>query len=78
MHYAFVLFQYKNIVRLARPIKTKPYYLILSHQFYHKDPKLAEKIWNTITQLRIKTKEWQSLKQKYYQMKTWKEGGYYL
>ena len=43
---------FHNIERIDKPIKTKPYYLMLSHQFVDKNPELANKIWDTIEKLR--------------------------
>jgi len=44
--------KFGRIVRIDPPIKTKSYYLMLSHQFVNKHPVLAEKIWNTIRLIR--------------------------
>lgn len=44
--------KFKRIVKVTPPIKTKPYYLMLSHQFVKKHPQLAEKIWDTIEIIR--------------------------
>ncbi len=37
-----------GIVRLEPPIVQKPYYLMLSHQFYDAHPDLAEALWDQI------------------------------
>jgi len=42
----------KSIEKVFPPLKTKPYYLMLSRQFKSKYPELSEKIWNTIALLR--------------------------
>jgi len=42
----------KSIEKVFPPLKTKPYYLMLSRQFKNKHPELSEKIWDTIATLR--------------------------
>lgn len=37
---------------LPAPLVEKPYYLVLSHRFVERDPKLAERIWNAIGEVR--------------------------
>jgi len=54
----------KSIEKVFPPLKTKPYYLMLSRQFKSKHPELSEKIWNTIAILR--EKRLQELTQGYY------------
>ncbi len=66
--------KYPNIKQLSPPLISKPYYLILSHQFYDAHPQLSEKIWDTIAELRQSTQEWKMLKDKYYSLQTWPEG----
>ena len=44
--------QLTDIVRIDPPLKTKPYYLMLSHQFKAGNPALSEQIWNTVGELR--------------------------
>ncbi|MES9875182.1 MAG: transporter substrate-binding domain-containing protein [Candidatus Sedimenticola sp. 6PFRAG7] len=44
----------KNIVKMSPPLVTKPYYLVLSHQFVKKHPELAKKIWIAIEEIREK------------------------
>ncbi len=46
--------KFHNIVKVSPPIKTKPYYLMLSNQFIKKHPELSEKIWQTIASIREK------------------------
>ncbi|MES9932813.1 MAG: transporter substrate-binding domain-containing protein [Candidatus Sedimenticola sp. PURPLELP] len=47
--------RYKNnIVKMSPPLVTKPYYLVLSHQFVEKHPELANKIWIAIEEIREK------------------------
>ena len=41
-----------GISKVEPPLKTKPYYLMISHQFIAKNPKLAEQIWDAIAELR--------------------------
>jgi len=56
---------YKDSVkRLTPPLKTKNYYLILSNQFFNKNPKISEKIWNSIKKFRI-SREYKKLIIKY-------------
>ena len=43
---------YRTIMKVTPPIKTKPYYLMLSHVFVTQHPNLAETIWDTIKMLR--------------------------
>lgn len=54
----------KRIVKLAKPIVTKPYYLMLSHQFVAANPDLARKIWETLKMVR--EQEYGRLIKKYY------------
>ena len=44
--------RFKGIKKLAIPFKTKPYYLMLSHQFVKKHPKISERIWKEIQKIR--------------------------
>lgn len=41
-----------GIVRIEPPLKTKPYYLMLSRQFKAQNPDLSERIWAAIGELR--------------------------
>jgi len=43
---------FKNIEKRYPPFATKPYYLMLSHEFVNQHPKLAQKIWETIKIIR--------------------------
>lgn len=43
---------YKRIVKNLPPLKTKPYFLMLSSQFVDKHPDVAEQLWNSIAQVR--------------------------
>ncbi len=58
--------QFSNIEKALPPIKTKPYYLMLSHQFIKKNPKLAEEIWNTVAVVR-ESEEFRQITGKYFQ-----------
>jgi len=40
--------RYGDIQKHRRPLKTKDYFLMISHGFYEKHPDLAEKIWTKI------------------------------
>lgn len=44
--------EFNDIKKLDPPLKTKPYYLMLSKQFVSKHPKLSQKIWETIKIIR--------------------------
>ncbi len=43
---------FNNIIEMSPSLNRKPYYLMLSHQFYNKHEELAEKIWDTIATCR--------------------------
>ncbi|MBF0227208.1 MAG: transporter substrate-binding domain-containing protein [Desulfobacterales bacterium] len=43
--------KYKDIVKVYPALSEKPYYLMFSHQFFHKNPELAEQIWDTIAEI---------------------------
>ena len=43
---------FKDIVKVQPPLTAKPQYLMLSHQFVKTHPGLAEKIWDTIAEIR--------------------------
>lgn len=53
-----------DIIKHDPPFKVKPYYVLLSHQFVEKHPKLAEKIWDEIKILRDSPK-YQELRKMY-------------
>jgi polar amino acid transport system substrate-binding protein len=44
--------EFANIIKIAPPIITKPYYLMLSHNFVSEHPDMAQKIWDTIKYIR--------------------------
>ncbi len=44
--------KFKEIVKLSPPLTTKAQYLMLSHSFVNSKPKLSEKIWNMIAEIR--------------------------
>ena len=52
-----------QIEKMPTPILSKPYFLILSNQFVEKDPKMADKIWNAIKDIR--EKDYQKIENKY-------------
>lgn len=43
---------FKDIVKVQPPLTAKPQYLMLSHQFVKTHPELAEKVWDTIAEIR--------------------------
>lgn len=47
-------FEFENIERKSVPVKSKPAFIIISHQFYEKHPELSEKIWNFSSELRVR------------------------
>ena len=53
------------VEKVQPALKTKPYYLMLSKQFYEKNPELSEKIWDTIAKLR--EEKLQSLTESYFE-----------
>ncbi len=57
--------QFKDIKKLHPPLATKPYYLMLSHQFVKKHPHISKKIWNAIAEIR--ENEFDKILQKYFQ-----------
>ena len=44
--------KYGSIIKFARPIVSKPYYLMLSNDFVEKNPELAKRIWEAIKEIR--------------------------
>ncbi len=57
--------KYKDVVKIFPPIKTKAYYLMLSHQFTKKYPELSEQIWDAIGEIR--ETEFEKLSEKYFE-----------
>ncbi len=45
-------FKYKEIRKVEPALVAKPYYLMLSHQFVKKYPKLSQDIWNALEEIR--------------------------
>ncbi len=43
---------YSTIEKLEPPLKSKPYFLMLNHQFVGNHPDVAERLWNAIGQVR--------------------------
>lgn len=44
--------KYQDVVKVGPPVSEKPYYLMLSRQFVDENPELAEKIWDTIAEIK--------------------------
>lgn len=44
--------QYGEVVKVPKPITTKNYFLMFSHQFVERHPDIAEKLWAKIGELR--------------------------
>ena len=44
--------RFANIQKIEPPLKTKPYYLMISRQFGKANPELSEKIWDSVSTLR--------------------------
>ena len=44
--------QYRNIIKMAVPLKSKPYFTVFSRQFFAEHPQLAQQYWIMIAQLR--------------------------
>lgn len=57
--------QFKDLVKVIPPLKTKPYFLMISHQFSEKHPELSEKIWDAVAELR--QEKLAKLTEKYFQ-----------
>lgn len=58
--------RYQNIQKVYPPLKEKPYYLMLSHQFVEQHPQLSKKIWKTIQEVKT-SKSFKHILQKYQQ-----------
>ncbi len=56
--------RYQSIIKIPTPLKYKPYFTILSHQFVKKNPKLSEKIWDTASEV-ARSKDYQNIIKKY-------------
>jgi len=54
-----------NIVKVKPSLSTKAYYLMLSHQFVKKHPKIAEIIWDTIAEVR-ESQDMELINKKYF------------
>lgn len=57
-----------KIVKIKKPLITKNYYLMLSHQIVRRNLKLANRIWSKVAQVRD-SKEFQKRVAKYYEEK---------
>lgn len=58
--------EWTNILKIAPPLKTVHYYLMLSQQFVQAHPALAEDIWNTSGVIR-ESDEFKHITEKYFQ-----------
>jgi len=56
--------EFRDIVKVSPSVKTKPFYLMLSHKFVKENSKLAEAIWNGIRNIR-ETGEYDEIAKKY-------------
>ena len=54
----------RDIVKLQPPLRTEPYYLLLSKGFQSRDPALAERIWSAIGEA-VRSAEYRQLERKY-------------
>lgn len=43
---------FRDIVKVKPPLVSKPYYMMISHQFTARYPDLTEKIWDTLAKIR--------------------------
>jgi len=57
--------EFREIVKVPLPIKTKSFYLMLSHKFVSENSELAEAIWNEIRNIR-ETGEYGEIAKKYF------------
>ena len=55
--------EFKDLVKVSPPLVSKPYYLMISHQFIQKYPGMAEKIWEAIATMR--EQEMETIAKKY-------------
>lgn len=55
-----------DIVKINPPLVIKDYYLMISHQFFKKNPKISEDIWNTLAEIR-ESKEFSEIIIKYFE-----------
>jgi len=56
--------RYTNIVKVQPALKFKPYYLLFSHQFVENNGALAEKIWNSISEIQ-NSEEFRAIESRY-------------
>jgi len=56
---------FKELDKVHPPIKTKPYYLMISNQFKAENPEIAEQIWDAVATLR--EEKLQGLTAKYFE-----------
>ncbi|MCG7497247.1 transporter substrate-binding domain-containing protein [Vibrio sp. Of7-15] len=56
--------EFTDVIKVSPPVKSKPYYLIFSHQFYSENTELAEAIWQEIKAIRS-SEEYGNISKKY-------------
>ncbi|MCP3922647.1 MAG: amino acid ABC transporter substrate-binding protein [Desulfobacterales bacterium] len=66
-----IMLGYPDVKKIDIPLKTKAYYLIMSHQIYKSDPGLVNKIWKACA--KIQGKIVKKIKAKYIGKKSWEE-----
>jgi len=57
--------EFREVVKVFPPIKSKPFFLMLSHEFVKENTKLAEAIWNAIRDIR-ESGEYDKIAKKYH------------
>mgnify|MGYP000238058945 CR=1 FL=1 len=57
--------EFREVVKVFPPIKSKPFFLMLSHDFVKENTKLAEAIWDGIRDIR-ESSEYDEIAKKYY------------
>ena len=53
-----------KIKKIKIPLKTKPYYILFSHEFYKKNKELSNKLWDKLKQI-DRSKNFANIKAKY-------------
>lgn len=59
--------EFKDVVKVSPPIRTKEYYLMFSHRFAEKLPKVMNDIWNELQRVR-ESGEYDKIAEKYAEM----------
>jgi polar amino acid transport system substrate-binding protein len=54
----------RDIVKLQPPLRSEPYYLVLSKGFVARDPQLAERIWDAIGEI-ARSSEFRAIERRY-------------